>query len=68
MATRKVFDAEEQAFVRLVDKFYLALSLTKVCSKSCGILRPDISGAALNQKESTCLSKIQISLFLAILK
>ncbi|EAR91131.2 hypothetical protein TTHERM_00433490 (macronuclear) [Tetrahymena thermophila SB210] len=56
MSTRKIFDSEEQSFIRLVDKFYLGLSLTKLCAQSCNLLRNDISGSALTQKEKDCLS------------
>jgi len=57
MSTSKIFDAEEQDFVRLVDKFYLTLSLTKICSTSCNILKSDMSSNVLSAKERDCISE-----------
>ena len=39
--TTQHFDEDEAKFVKLVDKFYLALSLTKICARGCGILKPE---------------------------
>jgi len=57
MSTANIFDAEEQQFVRIVDKFYLALSLTKVCSTSCNLFKSDMTSNILTTQERDCISK-----------
>ena len=58
MSTQAHFDNDEASFVKLVDKFYLALNLTKICAKSCGLLNHSNTGYKLSDKELGCMSKI----------
>ena len=52
----QVFDSDEANYVKFVDKFQLALKLTKLCSRTCGILNPASKAFSLSQKEKDCLS------------
>lgn len=56
MSTEKYFDDDENTFIRLADKFYLALTLTKLCSRSCSIFRVE-QNPKLTEREKNCISK-----------
>jgi hypothetical protein len=52
----EVFSEDEGLFLRMVDNFYSAYSLTKVCARKCDILKPTRTDS-LSSSETECLSK-----------